>query len=83
MAQSVDEGSGRPKFGAKRTREAQLLKSIVFEDLGARVDLPGVRNHPLAALSLQERSSDLTRPNDEVPQAITLLNDDVHLSLPR
>jgi hypothetical protein len=50
--------------------EAQLLKSVAFEDLGARVDAPGVRNDQLPVLSLQERSSDLTRPNDEVPQAI-------------
>src|SRR6516162_10017266 len=63
--------------------EALLLKSVAFEDLGARVDSPGVCNDPLAVLGLQERSSDLTRPNDKVPQAIKLLNDDVHLSLPR
>src|SRR6516162_8275200 len=63
--------------------EALLLKSVAFEDLGARVDSPGVCNDPLAVLGLQERSSDLTRPNDEVPQAIKLLNDYVHLSLPR
>jgi len=62
--------------------EAQLLKSVAFEDLGARVDSPGVRNDPLAVLSLQERSSDLTRSDVEVPRAIKLLNDDVHLSLP-
>ena len=58
------------------------IPSVAFEHLGARVDSPGVRNDPLAVLSLQERSSDLTRPDDEVPQAIKLLNDDVHLSLP-
>ena len=62
--------------------EAQLLKSVAFEDLGARVDSPGVRNDPLAVLSLQERSSDPTGPDDEMPQAIKLLNDDVHLNLP-
>jgi hypothetical protein len=37
-----------------------------FEDLGARVDSTGVSNDPFAVLSLQERSSDLTRPDDEV-----------------
>ena len=58
----------------------KLPKSIAFEDLGARVDTPGVRHDQLPVLSLQERSSDLTRPDDEVPQAIKLLNDDVHLS---
>ena len=61
----------------------KLLKSIAFEDLGARVDAPGVPHDQLPVLSLQERSSDLTRPDDEVPQAIKLLNDDVHLSVPR
>src|SRR5438876_8405688 len=63
--------------------ERKLLKSVAFEDLGARVDAPGVRHDQLPVLSLQERSSDLTRPDDEVPQAIKLLNDDVHLSVPR
>src|ERR1700675_2600525 len=58
-------------------------KSIAFEDLGARVDAPRVRHDQLPVLSLQERSSDPTRPDDEVPQAIKLLNDDVHLSVPR
>ena len=62
--------------------EAQLLESVAFEDLGARVDSPGIRDDPLAVLSLQERSSDVTRPDDKVPQAINLLNVDVHLSLP-
>ena len=52
-------------------------KSIAFEDLGTRVDAPRVRHDQLPVLSLQERSSDLTRPDDEVPQAIKLLNDDV------
>ena len=55
--------------------EAQLLKSVQFEDLGARVDSPGVRNDPLPVLSLQERSSDLARPDDEVPQATTVAED--------
>src|ERR1700694_5377636 len=61
----------------------RLLKSIAFEDLGARVDAPAVPHDQLPVLRLQERSSDLTRPDDEVPQAIKLLNDDVHLSVPR
>src|SRR5262249_21200702 len=56
---------------------------VAFEDLSTRVDSPGVRNDPLAILGLQERSWDVTRPNGEVPQAIKLLNDYVHLSLPR
>src|ERR1700738_2090718 len=60
-----------------------LPKSIAFEDLGARVDAPRVRHDQLPVLSLQERSSDPTRPDDEVPQAIKLLNDDVHLRVPR
>lgn len=63
--------------------EAQLLKSVEFEDLGARVDSPGVRNDPLPVLSLQERRPELARPDDEVPQAMKLLNVDVHLSVPR
>src|SRR4029077_12470005 len=52
-------------------------------DRGARVDPPGEQNDQPPGRSLQERSSDLTRPDDEVPQAIKLLNDDVHLSVPR
>ena len=69
--------------GETRSCEAQLQKSVAFEDFGARIDSPSVRNDPLAVLGLQERSSDPTRPDDEVPQATKLLNDDVHLSLPR
>src|SRR5437016_3717417 len=58
-------------------------KSIALEDLGAGVDAPGVRHDHLPVLSLQERSSDLARSDDEVPQTIELLNDDVHLRVPR
>src|SRR5215469_14847071 len=68
---------------ARSASSCALQLSVAFEDLGARVDSPGVRNDRLAALGLQERSSDLTRPNDKVPQAIKLLNDYVHLSPPR
>jgi len=56
----------------------KLLKSVAFEDLGAGVDAPGVRHDQLPVLSLQERSSDLTRPDDEVPQAVKLLDSDVY-----
>jgi len=79
--------SGRASAGSCAERQQavkrKLLKSIAFEDLGARVDAPGVPHDQLPVLSLQERSSDLTRPDDEVPQAIKLLNDDVHLRIPR
>ena len=81
MAQSVD--ITQRSIASGHSGRAQLPKSVAFEDLGARVDSPGVRNDPLPVLSLQERSSDLTRADDEVPQAIKLLNDDVHLSVPR
>src|SRR5215475_3697077 len=64
-----------PVHGA---RKAQLVKSVAFEDLGAGVDPPCIRDDQLAILSLQEGSSDMTRPDDEVPQAIELLDDDVH-----
>jgi len=55
--------------------------SVALEDPGSRVDAPGVGHDQRPVLSLQERSSDLTRPDDEVPQAIELPNDDVHLSV--
>ncbi|MEH2691154.1 hypothetical protein DXU04_40640 [Bradyrhizobium diazoefficiens] len=57
-----------------------LLNSVAFEDPRTRIDAPGILNDQLPILSLQERSSDLTRPDDEVPQAVELSNDDVHLS---
>jgi hypothetical protein len=63
--------------------EAQLLKSVAFKNLGAGVDSPGVRNDPHSVLTLREWRSDLTRPDSQVPQAIKLLNDDVHLNLPQ
>jgi hypothetical protein len=57
---------------------ASLSKLVAFEDLGARVNSPGVRNDQLPVLSLQEGSSELARPDDKVPQAIKSLNHDVH-----
>jgi hypothetical protein len=53
-------------------------RSVAFEDLGARVHAPGVRNDQRPVLSLQEGSSELARPDDKMPQAIESLNDDVH-----
>ena len=44
-----------------------LLKSLVLVNFGAREDSPSVRNDQLPVLSVQEGSSDLTRPDDEVP----------------
>jgi hypothetical protein len=55
-----------------------FLTTVAFEDLGARVDPASVRNDQRAILRLQERGPDLTRPDDEVPQAVKLLDGDVH-----
>jgi hypothetical protein len=52
--------------------------SVTFENRGARVDPAGVRNDQCAILYFQERSPDLTRPDAEVPQAVMLMDDDVH-----
>src|ERR1700733_3303632 len=52
--------------------------SVAFENLGARIDPAGVRNDQRPILRLQERSPDLTRPHVEVPQAVKLLDGDVH-----
>jgi hypothetical protein len=57
------------------------LTSVALEDPGARVDAPGVGHDQRSVLTLQKRSSDVTRPDDEVPQTIELPNDDVHLSV--
>jgi hypothetical protein len=52
--------------------------SVAFEDLGAGVDPVSVRNDQRAVLRLQERSPDLTRPDDELPQAVKLPDGNVH-----
>ena len=44
--------------------------------LGARVDPAGVRNDQRSVLCFQERSPDLTRPDDEVPQPVKFLDDE-------
>src|SRR5262245_13759900 len=74
--------TSRPSRPARRSATLATQRSRL-EDPGARVDAPGVGHGQRPVLSLQERSSDLTRPDDEVPQAIELPNDDVHLSVPR
>ena len=55
-----------------------FLTTVAFEDLGARVGPASVRKEQRAVLRLQERSPDLSRPDDEVPQAVKLLDGDVH-----
>ena len=47
--------------------EAQKRKSVAFENFGPRVDSPGICDDQLPLLSLQKRSSDLARPDNEVP----------------
>src|ERR1700750_2677218 len=59
-----------------------MLTSVAQEYLGAGVDAPGVSHDQFAILAVQERGPDLTRPDDEVPQTIELLNDDVNLRVP-
>src|ERR1700730_10116064 len=59
------------------------LKSTPIKHPEARGDAQSTHPDELPAQGLQERISDLTRPDDEVPQAIKLLNNDVHLSVPR
>ena len=56
------------------------LSSVAFEDPCTRIGAPGVLNDQLPILRFQERRSDLARPDDEVPQAVELSNDNVHLS---
>src|SRR5882757_2303833 len=78
----------KPPANAAKTKMPQVnpsmdrppQPSVAFEDLGARVDPAGVRNDQRPVLCLQERSPDLTRPDDEVPQAVKPLDDDVHES---
>ncbi|RXG91179.1 hypothetical protein EAS62_26095 [Bradyrhizobium zhanjiangense] len=65
----------------RRRSDRVLLNSVAFEDPCTRIGAPGILNDQLPILSFQERRSDLTRPDDEVPQAVELSNDDVHLSL--
>ena len=52
--------------------------SVAFQDLGAWVGPMGVRNDQRAVPCLQERSPDLARPDDEVPQAVEFLYGDAH-----
>ena len=53
--------------------------SVTFEYPGTRIGAPGILNDQLPILGFQKRRSDLTRPDDEVPQAVELSNDGVHL----
>ncbi|PPQ13946.1 hypothetical protein CV770_39665 [Bradyrhizobium sp. AC87j1] len=64
----------------RRRSDRVLLNLVAFEYPCTRIDAAGILNDQLPILSLQERGSDLTRPDDEVPQAVELSNDDVHLS---
>ena len=70
-------------MGPKRDSRSDgiLLNSVAFEYPRTGIDAPGILNDQLPVLSLQKRSSDLTRPDDEVPQTVELSNHDVHLSL--
>ena len=78
-AKAPERKSRSPEAGEGEQR----LESVAFENLGAGVDSPGVRDDPLSLLSLQERSLDSAWPDDEVPKAIKLLNVDDHVSVPR
>ena len=59
------------------------MESVAFKNLGAGVDSSGVRDDARSLLSLQERSLDFARPDDEMPKAIKLLNVDDHVGVPR
>ncbi|MDA9414537.1 hypothetical protein XI07_07340 [Bradyrhizobium sp. CCBAU 11445] len=65
-----------PKQDSPSDRD--LLNSIAFEYPRTRIDAPGILNDQLPILRFQERSSDLTRPDNEVPQTVELSNDDIH-----
>jgi hypothetical protein len=82
ISRGVDLRSARQINQSHRARSlsAKRDESVAFEDSGARVDPAGVRNDQRSVLCLQERSPDLTRPDDEVPQAVKLLDEDVHVS---
>jgi len=43
------------------------LTSVALKDPGSRVDAPGVGHDQRPVLRLKKGSSDLTRPDDEVP----------------
>jgi hypothetical protein len=83
-------GAPQSQFGCETTQRATRLTCVsavpfpslarAFDDLRARVDPARVRDDQRLVLSLQERSPDLARPDDEVPQTVKLLDDDVHVS---
>jgi hypothetical protein len=75
---SVGGRSQRSTFDLRECCLIPRLTSVACDDLGARVDPAGVPNDQLAVLCLQEWAPNLTRPYDEMPHAVKLLDNDVH-----
>jgi len=71
-----------PAGAVRRTMIRGDRSSVALEYPGAWVGAAGVGDHQGAVLGVQEGRSNLARPDDEVPQAIELLDHDLHLNSP-
>ena len=79
IAESIVTRSEHRTCGTARTLDLPLLTASRAPYLGAKGDPARARNNQRSVLRLQERSPNLTRPNDEVPQAVAPL-DDAHVN---